>query len=158
MTHEEFAGRIVAMQGTLYRVSCAILPQLCDREDAVQSCIERAWRKLPTLRDDGRLQAWVTRILIHECYALLRARKREVPMATLPEQSAPAGSDPDLYRLFTDLPDKLRLPMVLFYLEGYSVSDIAGMLHLLEGTVKSRLSRGRDAMRRSDIFEEVQEK
>ena len=55
MTHEEFARRIVAMQGTLYRVSCTLLPQLCDREDAVQSAIEKAWCKQATLKDESRL-------------------------------------------------------------------------------------------------------
>ena len=157
MTHEEFARRIVEMQASLYRVSCAILPQLCDREDAVQSCIEKAWCKQATLKDESRLQAWVTRILVNECYAIIRSRKRETPVETLPDVPAPPGSDPNLYRFFTDLPDKLRLPMVLFYLEGYEIQEIASMLRIPSGTVKSRLARGRDAMRRSQVFEEVQD-
>lgn len=45
MTNEDFAARIVAMQGTLYRVTCAILREHADREDAVQSAIEKAWRR-----------------------------------------------------------------------------------------------------------------
>lgn len=157
MTHEEFARRIVAMQGTLYRICCTQLPQLCDREDAVQSAIEKAWRKQDTLRDESRLEGWLTRILIHECYALLRSRKREIPMEALPEAPAPQGSEPDLYRFFTSLPEKLRLPMVLFYLEGHGIKEIAGILRLPIGTVKSRLARGREQMRRSKLFEEVQD-
>lgn len=157
MTHEEFARRIIAMQGTLYRVSASILFQACDREDAVQSCIERAWRKQSTLRDESRLEAWVTRILINECYAIIRSRKRETPVESVPEMPAPPGADSDLYRFFADLPDKLRPPMVLFYLEGYSVQEIAAMLRLPAGTVKSRLSRGRDAMRKNELFKEVQD-
>lgn len=157
MTHEEFARRIVAMQGTLYRVCCTLLPQLCDREDAVQSAIEKAWRKQATLRDESRLQAWVIRILINECYAIARSRKREIPMATLPNTPAPPGAAPDLYHFFTALPDKLRLPMVLFYLEGHEIRDIAAILRLPIGTVKSCLARGREMMRRNKAFEEVQE-
>ena len=45
MTEAEFAGRVIAMQDALYRVSTTILPRLCDREDAVQSAIEKALRK-----------------------------------------------------------------------------------------------------------------
>lgn len=157
MTHEEFARRIVAMQGTLYRVSCAILPQLCDREDAVQSAIEKAWLKRAALRDENRLQAWVIRILINECYAIARSRRREIPVAAVPDAPAPTGANTDLYRFFSALPDKLRLPMVLFYLEGHEIKEIAAILHLPTGTVKSRLSRGREAMRRSKAFEEVQD-
>ena len=66
MTHEAFAGRIVAMQQRLFRVSASILSQQADREDAVQSCIEKAWRKLPTLKEEALLEHWVTRILINE--------------------------------------------------------------------------------------------
>lgn len=157
MTHEEFARRIVAMQGALYRVSCSILPQMCDREDAVQSAIEKAWRKRDTLRDESRLESWLTSILIHECYALIRSRKREIPVETVPDAPAPKGSNPDLYRFFTSLPEKLRLPMVLFYLEGHEIREIAGILRLPTGTVKSRLARGREHMRRNQLFEEVQD-
>ncbi|MBQ8313844.1 MAG: RNA polymerase sigma factor [Clostridia bacterium] len=157
MTHEEFARRIVAMQGTLYRVSCTLLPQLCDREDAVQSAIEKAWCKQATLKDESRLQAWMIRILINECHAIHRSRRREIPMDILPDTPAPPGADPDLYRFFTALPDKLRLPMVLFYLEGHEIKDIAAILHLPTGTIKSRLARGREMMRRNKAFEEVQD-
>ena len=45
MTDAEFAARVIAMQDTLYRVSTTILPRLCDREDAVQSAIEKALRR-----------------------------------------------------------------------------------------------------------------
>ncbi len=156
MTHEEFADRIVAMQGTLYRVAASILPQLCDCEDAVQSCIEKAWRKQGSLRDAERLRPWVTRILINECYDILRKRRRETPTESVPEQAAPPGSDPNLYRFFTGLPDKLRMPMVLYYLEGYDVREVAHMLRLPEGTIKSRLARGREKMKQDEAFKEVQ--
>ena len=49
MTHDDFAARIIAMQGTLYRVTCTILRNHADREDAVQSAIEKAWRKQDSL-------------------------------------------------------------------------------------------------------------
>lgn len=157
MTHEEFAQRIVDMQQMLYRVSSSLLPQLCDREDAVQSCIEKAWHKQDGLRDETRLQAWVVRILINECYAILRRRKLEVPMETMPEPPAPPGVNLGLHYFFADLPEKLRLPMVLHYLEGYDICEIARILRVPAGTVKSRLSRGRERMCRSKAFEEVQD-
>ena len=114
MTQQEFARRIVAMQDTLYRVSTTILPQLCDREDAVQGAIEKAWRKQGRLRDDSALRAWVIRILINECYTLLRRRKHETLSDTLPEREVAIDANPDLYQLFTSLDEKYRLPMVLF--------------------------------------------
>ena len=65
MTNEDFAARITDMQGTLYRVTCSLLREHADREDAVQSAIEKAWRKLGALRNEDRFKAWVVRILIN---------------------------------------------------------------------------------------------
>ncbi len=147
MTQDEFARRVVAMQDTLYRVSTTILPRLCDREDAVQETIERAWRMRARLRDESALSAWVVRILINECYTTLRKRKRERLSDTLPERETGPDANPNLYRMFTSLDEKYRLPMVLHYVEGYSVEETARMLRLPLGTLKSRLYRGRGLLR-----------
>ena len=143
MTQAEFVRRVVAMEDTLYRVSTTLLPQLCDRQDAVQSAIEKALRKRDKLRDPNALEAWLTRILINECYLILRSRKRETPMNDLPERETAPDALPDLYELFTSLEEKYRLPMVLYYVEGYSVAEAAHILHLPQNTLKSRLHRGR---------------
>lgn len=156
MTHEAFAQAVMAMEGTLYRVSSSLLTQLCDREDAVQSALEKAWRKQGTLRDESKFGGWMARILINECYTILRRRKRETPMETLPEAAVFQNADPDLYGFFSGLPDRLRLPMVLYYVEGYKTEEISTMLRLPGGTVKSRLSRGRALMKKDDAFKEVQ--
>lgn len=163
MTNDEFADRIVAMQRTLYRVTCAMLREHADREDAVQSAIEKAWRKRGLLRDESRLQPWMVRILINECYAILRRQKREAPVENIPDSPAPPDADPNLYRFFSHLPDTLRLTMVLHYVEGYDVKDIARMQRIPMGTVKSRLMRGREKMKQdpdlSDLSDlEVQER
>ena len=155
MTHDDFAARIIAMQGTLYRVTCSILHDHADREDAVQSAIEKAWRKLPSLREESRLQHWMVRILINECYAILRRQKRETPVDTFPDAPAPADADADLYRFFTALPDTLRLTMVLHYVEGYEVKEIARMLRIPTGTVKSRLMRGREKLKENEDVKEA---
>lgn len=147
MTHEAFAGRIVAIQERLYRVSASILRQEADREDAVQSCIEKAWRKRALLRDEGRFDAWVTRILINECYAIHRRQQRFIPVEQVPDAPAPPEENVDLSRFFASLPDKLRLPMALHYVEGLDISEIASILHLPLGTVKTRLYRGREKMK-----------
>ena len=157
MTHEAFAERIIAMQARLYRVSASVLRQRADQEDAVQSCIEKAWRKLPLLRDEDRLEQWVTSILINECRSMIRRRRWVIPVAEVPDTPAPPDADPDLYRFFTSLPDKLRLVMTLRYVEGFEVSDIAHTLRIPEGTVKSRLARGRERMRQDpSLWEETE--
>lgn len=143
MTDAEFAARVIAMQDTLYCVSTTILPRLCDREDAVQSAIEKALRRRGRLRDAAALEKWLTRILINECYTIHRRRRREVLCGDPAARETAPDADTDLYRLFTSLPEAYRLPMVLHYVEGYAVSEVAVMLHLRVNTVKSRLLRGR---------------
>lgn len=155
MTQTEFAERIITMQDTLYRVSTTILPQLCDREDAVQGAIEKAWQKQNTLRDVTALRAWLIRILINECYTLLRNRRRVAPTDALPAWEVAPDAPPDLYRLFTGIDEKYRLPLVLFYVEGYSVAETARMLRLPQGTLKSRLHRGRLLLKDRLDLEEV---
>lgn len=155
MTNEAFTERIIAMQETLYRVSYSILPQAMDREDAVQECIRKAWQKRDSLREERYMQTWVTRILINECYALLRRKKRELPTDELPEREAPPDADLSLHDLFVGLDEKLRLPAVLYYIEEFKTREIATMLRLPEGTVKSRLSRARERMREDYAREEV---
>lgn len=155
MTHDDFVARIIAMQGTLYRVTCAILRNHADREDAVQSAIEKAWRKRDSLKDDNRLIPWMVRILIHECYTILRRQKRELPVEALSDKPAPEGSEPDLYRFFTSLPDTLRLTMVLHYVEGYDVKEVAHIQRIPVGTVKSRLMRGREKLKENESVKEA---
>lgn len=155
MTQAEFARRVVAMQDTLYRVSTTILPQLCDREDAVQSAVEKALRSRERLRDPNALSPWLTRILVNECYSILRRRKRETLMDDLPERETAPDARPDIYQLFTSLEEKYRLPMLLYYVEGYSVAETAQAMRLSQGTVKSRLYRGRMLLRDTLLPEEV---
>ena len=155
MTSEDFASRIVAMQETLYRISYSILPLACDREDAVQEAIKKAWLQRDKLRREDAIQSWAIRILMNECYALLRRKKREVPMEVLPEREAPADADISLHQMFFALEDALRLPAVLFYIEGYEVKDIARMMRLPSGTVKSRLHRARKKMKEAWDRQEV---
>ena len=155
MTNDDFTSRIIAMQGTLYRVTCAMLRDHADREDAVQSAIEKAWRKRGLLRDENKLKPWVTRILVNECHQILRRQKRETPIEAHPDTPAPEGANPDLYRFFTELPDTLRLTMVLHYLEGWDVKDVARIQRIPVNTVKSRLMRGREKMKENEHVKEA---
>ena len=154
MTSEEFTQRIVAMQDTLYRVSYGILPKACDREDAVQECIRKAWEKREQLRADAYMQTWVIRILIRECYGVARSVKREIPVDTLPMGDISPAGDPMLHDAVLNLPEKLRIPVVLHYMEGYELKEIAAMLRLPQGTVKTRLYKARRQLK-ATLGEEV---
>lgn len=147
MTQEEFETRILDMQGMLYRVSSTLLPQLCQREDAIQEALYKALTKRDKLRNEAAVQSWVVRILINECYTILRKQKREEPVDELPEMQIEPGADLGLRQMLLSLEPALRLPTVLCYVEGYSVREVARMLRIPPGTVKSRLARARKKLR-----------
>lgn len=147
LDRDEFTRRILDMRPVMYRVSYGLLASESDRDDAVQTAILKAWQKQSHLRDESALGTWVVRILINECYNLLRTQSRTQPVAEVPERIAPPDSNAELHDALMALPDKLRLPVMLHYMEGYRVDEIAAMLRLPQGTVKSRLRRARIQLR-----------
>ena len=148
MTSQQFAAQITDMQATLYRVAYGLLLNRTDCADAVQECLLRAWEKQHTLREEAYFRTWVIRILINECYSIHRRAKWEQPLERLPEPPPMPGpdADPEVFRILFSLNEKLRLPMVLHYVEGYSVDEVARIMRIPTGTVKSRLARAREKM------------
>lgn len=146
MTKEDFAQKVVTLQDTLFRVSYSLLPNRYDQEDAVQESIRIALQKLDSLREEKYFSTWMIRILIHECYNMLRKKKREFPAEEIPGSLPPDG-DREVIEALMQLDIKLRLPIVLNYVEGYTVREIAQMMRLPESTVKTRMARGRTLAR-----------
>jgi len=151
MTDEMYVRQVLDMRETLYRISYGLLASEQDRHDAVQECLLKAWEKRRTLREAAFVKTWVTRILINECYAIGRKRRRMILMDQIPEQGdvhiAPPDADVDVHDALLSLPEKLRLPIMLFYMEGYGIKEIAGMLRIPQGTVSTRLRSGREKLR-----------
>ena len=116
---------------------------------AVQEALRKCWQKRGQLRDARYLQTWVIRVLLNECHNIQRRAARLQPCATLPERAAapqPMGTT-RVGEALLELEEKLRMPLVLHYMEGYSVADVAAVLRIPQGTVKTRLRRGREALK-----------
>ena len=154
MTKDEFAGRILDMSPMLWRICCTQLSQSADREDAVQEAIRRAWEYRDKLRNEAYMQTWVVRILLNVCHTQQRKNQRCIVTETVMRQEAASLDYAPLYEALCALEEKYRLPIQLHYIEGFDVQSVAKMLRLPQGTVKSRLSRGR-ARLRSLLGEEV---
>ena len=147
MTKEQLAKLITDTAPVMYRVAKSILKKDEDGEDAAQEAIAAAFNKLNTLKKDEFAKTWLIRILINACYGILRKKKRELLMEEGTEDDSKDADYSELYRALNELPADYRVTIVLHYIEGYSVKEIAQILKVTEGTVKSRLSRGRRKLR-----------
>lgn len=142
---ETFVQEVRAMERTLYRVARSYLPPWEECADAVQEALTKAWAKRHTVAEE-RFRPWLVRIVINECHNLGRRRKRMLLTAQA-EPPAMTIPPPALGDELCALPEKLRLPLLLHYLEGFPLEEVARMLLLPVGTVKSRLHQGRRALR-----------
>ena len=155
MTKECFTKEILAMTDTLYGVARTYMHQDADCADAVQESILKAWTHLAALKKEAYFRTWVIRILINERKSMLRRKKRMMSVAEVPDAIAAPSTDTELYTAIKALEEKYRIPLALFYCEGYTVEEIARILHLPKGTVTSRLFRGREKLRRVAAMQEV---
>ncbi len=94
MTKQNLEERLLAHTDLMYRISVSLLRSPQDREDAVQSALEIAWRKAGSLRDDSKLKPWLTRVMINACYGILRGKQRELPLQVEPSEAHPGIPDP----------------------------------------------------------------
>lgn len=149
---EAFELIVVAKGEQLFRTALAILGSEADARDATQEAFIHAWRQVGGLRDVDRFDAWLGRIVINECRMTLRRRGRVREVAMDPPdragQTANTTDPTDFDDAFARLTVDQRAILVLHHLHGYGVSEMAGWLGIPAGTVKWRLSRARQALRR----------
>ena len=128
-------------------------------EDAVQDAFLCAWQRLDTLKDASKFGPWVCRIAKYRAINLAKRYKDYIPFDEVENYVEDAAEDilgyyndrleSELLRACVEkLSEKIRTVIRLHYFEGLSVSDIAKRMSLAEGTVKSRLSAGREQIRK----------
>ena len=151
-TRREFEERLAECGPLAYRVARGVLRNTADAEDVAQEALLRAYRKFHRLRDRNRFRAWLVRIAFRLALDRLRSGKRRELRDTLwsqPQHQPPAATAEDLAvsnefqahldRAMEELPEKHRLVLLLAAMEGHSLEEVAEMLGLPMGTVKSRL-------------------
>lgn len=146
MTKAEFASRIRNMERKMYCVLRSMRLTDADAEDAVQEALLKAYRNLEGLREEKYFETWMIRILINEAKAILKRPQRleselkdTIPYLPEGENSVAAA--------IVMLPEKERLCLVLYSIEGYSVKEIAEITKSPLGTVKWRLKSARDKLK-----------
>lgn len=155
---EQFEQLLIAEVPALRRYARALTGNVDAADDLVQDCVERALRKRRLWRPNGRLRSWLMRMLyrVH-----LNRRKRFATEVAHASRQSDAGpqielQQPDLRQELRDivgalyeLPEPQRAAIVLVALEDVDYQEAAWILGIPVGTLRSRLSRGREALRRA---------
>lgn len=154
-----FVSLIEAHKVSMTRAAKAILSDDHDVADAIGETVLTALQKLGDLKKPKHFSTWLMRILINNCYQILRRRKRMVPVEIMPEEGYVVDNDTrlDVAETLSRLSENDRLVLTLFYLDEISVRDIASMLETNENTIKTRLRRGRSRFEKAYTMKESKE-
>ncbi len=143
----EAAAAAVSKYGSdLFRLAYSFLLEREDAQDAVQDAFVAYMRKAPAFADERAEKAWLLRVTANRAKNMLR-RSRKHPSVELKEDTAKAEGVSDVALSLSSLPPKYRMPVHLYYYEGYSISEIARLLRHPAATVGTHLARGRELLR-----------
>jgi RNA polymerase sigma-70 factor, ECF subfamily len=152
----EFEARLVEASTLAFRVAFSVLRQREDAEDVAQEAFAKAYRSFRQLRDRDRFRAWLVRMTWRMALDRQRAnRRRLVREQAIELDRAPTASDAvdaqerakQLWRAIDALPEKLRLVIVLAGIQGHDIREVALLLDVPDGTVKSRLFLARKRLK-----------
>ena len=153
----EFEARLVESSTLAFRVAYSVLRQREDAEDVAQEAFAKAYRNFRQLRDRTRFRAWLARmtwrLAIDRQRADRRRTAREQIEHAIPAQATAADvvaaneQAAYLWAAIDALPEKLRIVVVLSNVEEHNIGEVARLLDLPEGTVKSRLFLARQRLK-----------
>ena len=149
MTDQQFTAAAEAYTDMVYRIALNWFRNVPDAEDVTQNTMLRLCRTDTAFADGEHLRYWLVRVAVNECKRLSMCfwRTRTVPLENGPEPAFSDESHREVYREVMALPGKYRVPLYLYYYEGYPVKDIAALLGMKPSTVQTRLARGREQLK-----------
>jgi len=160
---QDFEARLVESSTLAFRVAYGVLRHRQDAEDVAQEAFVKAYRRFGDLRDRESFRAWLVRMTWRLAIDRQRADRRRAareghaghapnrdgghePPAALEDLAARERAD-RLWAAIDALPDKLRVVVVLSNIEGHGIREVARLLGLPDGTVKSRLFLARQRLK-----------
>lgn len=152
---ESFGARVAECQRRVFQIAYSVLANPADAEEVAQEAFLRAYRRFPSLRDPEKFRAWVGRIAFRLALNRQRTRRRQLARESAWHAARPDPvADPDkigadrllLERLRVEidrLPEKLRVVLLLAAVEEMDAREVAAVLEIPVGTVRSRLHLAR---------------
>jgi RNA polymerase sigma-70 factor (ECF subfamily) len=139
-----FVEVIKNYEKVLYKTAYGFLKDPHDIEDVLQDTTLIAYESIGKLRDPKLFNTWVYRILVNESKKMLKERRQREQVVYQGKEEK--GSS--IHNVIIELDEKYKLPIVLYYYAGLSTREISTVLSESEGTVKSKLYRGRELIRK----------
>jgi RNA polymerase sigma-70 factor, ECF subfamily len=152
---QEFEARLRDSGTLAFRVAYSVLRHREDAEDVAQESLAKAYRSFRRLRDRERFRAWLVRVAWRMALDRRRGDRRRVIREQHPFESSSVSTEDvaaeherarHLWSAIDSLPEKLRLAIVLSSIEGHDTGEVASLLRIPEGTVRSRLFLARKAL------------
>ena len=151
----EFEARLVESSTLAFRVAFSVLRQREDAEDVAQEAFAKAYRSFRQLRDRERFRAWLVRMTFRMAIDRQRANRRrfvreqaiEIARETTGDTVVEHERAEQLWQAIDALPEKLRLTIVLAGIQGHDIREVATLLDVPDGTVKSLLFLARKQLR-----------
>lgn len=149
LTEQQFTDAAERYLDMVYRIALNWFRNPADAEDTAQNTMLRLWRTDTDFQGEEHLRRWLVRVALNECKRMSAHswHKHTVPLEQCPE---PVFSDParqTLYQEVMELPAKYRVPLYLYYYEGYKVDEVGELLGLKTSTVQTRLARARTKLK-----------
>ncbi|MCM1252400.1 MAG: RNA polymerase sigma factor [Clostridium sp.] len=150
-TEDNRIENIITIYGDLlYRTGIMILGNPQDVQDVLQEVMLKVLQKKPEFRDSEHEKAWLLRVTINLCKDMLRFRRRHqyLPLDELGIEAADAAdtADRQLIQEIMMLPPGWKIVLLLHYVEGYSLKEIADILAISENAVKKRMQRAKKGL------------
>jgi len=178
---EQFTSDAMQYAPQLFSTALRMTRNRSDAEDLVQETYIKGWRSFHTFQEGTNLRAWLFRIMTNTYINKYNAQKRkgtEVELddveelflykrlGSIDQSQLSSSAEDQMLELFTDdevksalesLPEDFRIPVLLSDVDGFAYKEIAEMLEIPNGTVMSRLHRGRKAMQKM-LYEYARER
>ena len=146
MDNKTFIIKINTIKEQMYMVALSMLKNHADAEDAVQDAVLAAYEKIDSLKCDECFNAWMLKIVVNQAKMLIRKNHRMVLTDEIPERIT-MDRNCDVWDAVLSLKKEISAVIILYYAHEYSVKEIAKIMSIPAGTVKSRLAKGRELLR-----------
>lgn len=149
MTDQQFVPLAQRYMDTIFRIAYSYLRSQADADDVTQDVLIQLYKTDTAFESDDHLKHWLIRVTVNRCKNIFRSPWRKVEDIADYENSLTfeAPEHRELFDAVMALDKRYRLPVLLYYYEGYSQKEIAGLLGVPEETIRTRLFRARGKLK-----------